>query len=150
MAITDNMMGILPSLQIKHHIIDSTPSLFMAHKPRARIGFIKCFVACFEWSMNISLIFNRNDKHINSSLCVIYIGDQEEAVLGKFQLKLTINNFITDLVAKIVPFGWNYRFQLRAKAGISSVFLVSVLKHSWRHITSIPALLFEYKLTILI
>ena len=48
MAITDNMMGILPSLQIKHHIIDSTPSLFMAHKPRARIGFIKCFVACFE------------------------------------------------------------------------------------------------------
>ena len=73
MAITDNMMGILPSLQIKHHIIDSTPSLFMAHKPRARIGFIKCFVACFEWSMNISLIFNRNDKHINSSLCVIYL-----------------------------------------------------------------------------
>ena len=149
MAITDNMMGILPSLQIKHHIIDSTPSLFMAHKPRARIGFIKCFVACFEWSMNISLIFNRNDKHINSSLCVIYLGLQE-AVLGKFQLKLTIKNFITDLVAKIVPFEWNYRFQLRAKAGISSVFLVSVLKHSWRHITSIPALLFEYKLTILI
>ena len=73
MAITDNMMGILPSLQIKHHIIDSTPSLFMAHKPRARIGFIKCFVACFEWSMNISLIFNRNEKHINSSLCVICI-----------------------------------------------------------------------------
>ena len=44
-AITDNVMAILASLQIKHRIIDSTPTLSIAHKLSC---FIQCFVACFE------------------------------------------------------------------------------------------------------
>ena len=39
-AITDNMMAILASLQIKHRIIDSTPTIFIAYKLSAQIGFI--------------------------------------------------------------------------------------------------------------